>query len=60
MYAIRSYYGTLLDISDRIASFAWNLDEAKTLHVSLNKAMITQVEALQEAVARRTDPPPGT
>ena len=35
----------LLDLSDRIASFAWDLDEVQTLHRVLSKEMNAQVEA---------------
>jgi len=39
----------LLDITDRIASFDWDLDEVRAQHVALNKAMVALVEA-QEAL----------
>jgi hypothetical protein len=35
----------LLDITDRIASFDWGLDQVKAYHRALNKAMIAQLEA---------------
>ena len=38
----------LLDLSDRIASFEWDLDAVKAWHVALSKEMNAQVEA-QEA-----------
>jgi flavin-dependent dehydrogenase len=36
----------LFDITDRIASFAWTLDEARVLHKRLAKAMSEEVTAL--------------
>jgi 2-polyprenyl-6-methoxyphenol hydroxylase-like FAD-dependent oxidoreductase len=36
----------LLDISDRIASFEWDLDEAKELHLTLSREMSREVEVL--------------
>jgi flavin-dependent dehydrogenase len=38
----------LFDVTDRIASFAWSLDEVRTLHKALAEAMSTEVSALQE------------
>ncbi len=40
---------SLLDITDRVASFEWDLDEVRTLHVALNRAMVALVGA-QEAL----------
>jgi len=36
----------LFDITDRIASFAWTLDEARALHKQLAKAMAEEVTGL--------------
>jgi flavin-dependent dehydrogenase len=36
----------LFDVTDRIASFAWTLDEARALHKQLAKAMADEVTAL--------------
>jgi 2-polyprenyl-6-methoxyphenol hydroxylase-like FAD-dependent oxidoreductase len=36
----------LLDISDRLASFEWDLDEAKQLHLTLSREMSREVDAL--------------
>jgi flavin-dependent dehydrogenase len=36
----------LFDITDRIASFAWTLDEARALHKQLARAMAEEVSAL--------------
>ena len=36
----------LFDITDRIASFAWTLDEARALHKQLAKAMADEVTGL--------------
>jgi len=44
----------LLDITDRIASFEWDLEEVKALHLELNREMNAQVElqrSLDGAVA---------
>ncbi len=38
----------LFDVTDRIASFAWSLDEVRTLHKALAEAMSAEVSALQE------------
>ncbi len=35
----------LLDITDRIASFEWDIDEVKTCHLTLSKEMNAQLEA---------------
>jgi flavin-dependent dehydrogenase len=37
----------LLDTTDRIASFEWDLDEVKGLHLELNKEMNAQVDVLR-------------
>jgi 2-polyprenyl-6-methoxyphenol hydroxylase-like FAD-dependent oxidoreductase len=42
---------SLLDITDRIASFEWELSDVKAYHLALNKAMIALVET-QGALAR--------
>jgi 2-polyprenyl-6-methoxyphenol hydroxylase-like FAD-dependent oxidoreductase len=34
----------LLDLTDRLASFAWTLDEAKQLHIALSREMKAEVE----------------
>jgi len=36
----------LFDVTDRIASFEWDLDEAKNLHLVLNKEMKAEVDLL--------------
>jgi flavin-dependent dehydrogenase len=36
----------LLDISDRLASFEWDLEEAKELHLTLSREMSREVDAL--------------
>ena len=36
----------LFDVTDSIASFAWDLDEARSLHAALNRAMKREVEYL--------------
>jgi hypothetical protein len=36
----------LLDITDRIASLAWTLDEVKQLHRDLNRSMKAEVDLL--------------
>jgi len=38
--------GRLFDITDRIASYAWSLEEVQRLHVDLNREMSREVEAL--------------
>jgi len=38
----------LLDVTDRIASFEWGLDEAKELHLALSRAMNAEVEMVLE------------
>jgi len=38
----------LFEITEAIASFAWNLDELKPLHLGLSKTMNREVEALLE------------
>jgi 2-polyprenyl-6-methoxyphenol hydroxylase-like FAD-dependent oxidoreductase len=35
----------LLDITDRIASFDWDLEQVQAYHLALNKAMLSQVDA---------------
>jgi len=37
----------LLDVTDRIASFDWDLEEAREHHLELNRQMNAQVEALR-------------
>lgn len=37
---------TLFDVTDKIASFHWTLDEARVLHKQLAEAMATEVKAL--------------
>jgi 2-polyprenyl-6-methoxyphenol hydroxylase-like FAD-dependent oxidoreductase len=37
----------LLDLSDRIASFEWDLDEAKELHLALSREMSREVEVVR-------------
>ena len=37
----------LLDVTDRIASFEWNLEEAKQCHLELNRQMNAQVDVLR-------------
>jgi 2-polyprenyl-6-methoxyphenol hydroxylase-like FAD-dependent oxidoreductase len=36
----------LLDVTDRIASFQWDLDEAKELHLTLSREMSREVDVL--------------
>lgn len=36
----------LFDVTDRIASFEWDLEEAKNLHLDLNKEMKAEVDLL--------------
>ena len=36
----------LFDVTDRIASFTWTLDEARALHKQLSDAMSAEVKAL--------------
>ena len=38
----------LLDTNDRIASFEWDLEEAKDLHLMLSREMKTEVERILE------------
>lgn len=38
----------MLEITDRIASFEWDLDEVKQLHLTLSKEMNRDVEVLRE------------
>ena len=38
----------LLDVTDRIAAFDWDLEEAKELHLELNRQMNAQVEVLRD------------
>ena len=38
----------LLDVTDRLASFEWNLEEAKELHHALSREMKAEVEVLLE------------
>jgi flavin-dependent dehydrogenase len=44
--------GELFDVTDRIASFAWTLDEARALHKQLAAAMAEEVTALREFTSR--------
>jgi len=37
----------LLDVTDRIASFEWDLEEVKELHLELNREMNAQVDVLR-------------
>ena len=37
----------LLDVTGRIASFDWDLDEAKELHLTLSREMNTEVDLLR-------------
>lgn len=46
----------MIDITDRMASLEWDLEEAKDLHIRLSKTMTAEAEAL---AALETDPPEG-
>ena len=48
---------TLHDISDRIASFEWTLDEIQVLHLALSREMNREVEAILELEAVADGPP---
>lgn len=43
-----------IDVTDRIASFAWTLDEARTLHKQLAAAMAEEVTALRALTEEAT------
>ena len=52
--ALTSYQATrdelvtgLLDVTGRIASFEWDLDEAKELHLTLSREMNNEVDLLR-------------
>ncbi|HSM37130.1 MAG TPA: NAD(P)/FAD-dependent oxidoreductase [Longimicrobiales bacterium] len=47
----------LLDVTDRIASFDWDLEEAKEHHLELNRQMKAQVEVLRDLYQAGADPP---
>jgi len=44
----------LFDVTDRIASFAWTLDEARALHKQLSDAMSAEVKALNALTLEET------
>jgi 2-polyprenyl-6-methoxyphenol hydroxylase-like FAD-dependent oxidoreductase len=46
----------LLDVTDRIASFDWNLEEAQEHHLELNRQMNAQVDVLRELYGGGPDP----
>jgi 2-polyprenyl-6-methoxyphenol hydroxylase-like FAD-dependent oxidoreductase len=46
----------MIDITDRMASLEWDLEEAKDLHIRLSKTMTAEAEHL---AALETDPPEG-
>jgi flavin-dependent dehydrogenase len=62
--AVREYQTTrdalvrgLFEVTDRIASFAWSLEEVKALHLDLSREMNAEVDMLvahHEASARET------
>jgi 2-polyprenyl-6-methoxyphenol hydroxylase-like FAD-dependent oxidoreductase len=47
----------LFDVTDRIASFEWDLEEVKALHLSLSREMNREVELVRTLAAEPADPP---
>jgi hypothetical protein len=43
-------------VTDRIASFDWNLEEAQEHHLELNRQMNAQVDVLRELYGGGPDP----
>ena len=44
----------LFEVTDRIASFAWTLDEVRLLHKQLTEEMSREVKALQAFTLQET------
>jgi len=44
--------GELMDVSDRIASFAWSMDEVQALHLAFSRSMAAGVDVVRDFDAR--------
>jgi flavin-dependent dehydrogenase len=57
--ALRNYQGSrdmvaraLMDVSDRVASFAWSMDEVRALHLAFSRSMAAGVDVVRDFDAR--------